>query len=155
MTGKRGTLHERFHRHFKIAETDGCWVWHGATSRQANGSRRAVLKNQSRCVIAARVAWELHHGPIPNGLWVLHECDNQLCVNPNHLFLGTHTDNMRDAAAKGRIVIPNRLSRYTQRQIIILRATGLTMLAISTRLKIGLGSVHKYCALEAAAWMED
>lgn len=52
--------------------------------------------------LAHRVAWELVHGPIADDLCVLHRCDNRLCVNVEHLFLGTRGDNIRDASVKGR-----------------------------------------------------
>lgn len=77
-----------------------CWIW-TASGFSKNYGKVSV---KGKTVGAHRVAWELGVGPIPNGLYVLHHCDNPPCVNyTQHLFLGTHTDNMRDAAAKGRL----------------------------------------------------
>jgi len=79
-----------------IRSRRGCWGWRGSTNPQGYGR---VGKQQ----YAHRVAWEFYNGPIPDGLFVLHRCDNPPCTNPAHLFLGTHEDNMADAAAKGRL----------------------------------------------------
>ena len=62
---------------------------------------------EGRMWMAHRLAWTQAHGPIPRGLFVLHSCDNPPCINPDHLFLGTQLDNMRDAAQKGRLVSAN------------------------------------------------
>ena len=78
---------------------DGCWVWNGAKRTKFSYGVFSI-KHQNHQ--AHRIAWELVNGSIPDGLFVLHKCDNPPCVNPEHLFLGTHIDNMRDMVKKGR-----------------------------------------------------
>jgi len=82
----------------KVKKTESCWEW--TASKNVHGY--GIIKKDGRMHLAHRVLFELTGGKIPNGMQVLHHCDNPACVNPDHLFLGTHGDNMRDMFKKGR-----------------------------------------------------
>lgn len=100
---KRESLQEkiaRFWSHFNKLES-GCWVWRLSKCGSGNAYGQ-VSKFCGRRYLAHRLAWELTNGPIPDGLQVLHKCDNPPCGNPDHLFLGTQADNCRDREQKGR-----------------------------------------------------
>lgn len=82
----------------KVDASGDCWVWTGSVA--PNGYGRFFL--DGKVVYAHRAAYELTHGTIPDGLYVCHHCDNPRCVQPDHLFLGTPSDNALDKVQKGR-----------------------------------------------------
>lgn len=85
----------------KVQKTDTCWLW---TAGKDNYGYGVFAMNGKRR--AHRYSWQLHNGPIPAGLLVLHTCDVPACVNPSHLFLGTDATNATDKASKGRCNAP-------------------------------------------------
>lgn len=90
----------RFWQKVSYPRNTTCWLWVGALDRWLYGQFKPV--SRSSPLRAHRVAWELLRGPIPDGMSVLHSCDNPRCCNPEHLRLGTHADNMDDKRKRGR-----------------------------------------------------
>ena len=91
-------IEERFREKYIKLSKDKCWLWTACTFR---GYGR--IRDGGKFALAHRVSWEIHKGPIPEGMGVCHKCDVPGCVNPDHLFLGTQKDNMSDAREKGRL----------------------------------------------------
>lgn len=103
----------------KTIKTGSCWVWNGEKFHSGYGRIRIHWKKYT----LHRVVFELYVGPIPNGLCVLHKCDNKPCINPEHLFLGTKADNAHDRDRKGRTILhPENLipktSKISRAQVI-------------------------------------
>lgn len=97
----------------KVEKTESCWLWRGAATTRGYGTFRVGRSMKA----VHRLAWEDANGAVPSNLHVLHACDVRNCVNPSHLFLGTHEDNMADRSAKGR-----QHRKLTPAQVVEIRA---------------------------------
>ncbi len=154
---------ERFEARITPVPECGCWLWLGAWHPQWGYGR---LKVDGKDEGAHRVSFELHVGPIPEGMFVCHRCDTPPCVNPAHLFLGTHADNVADMVAKRRNVQfhaagqdhPN--ARLTEPQVIaifhdrrrttdIARAYGVSLPTVCS-IKSGQNWKHLHLLEDAA-----
>lgn len=119
----------------------GCWEWRGATSNGYGyltvGSRKDGTRHTEK---THKAAYRAFIGDIPAGMHVCHKCDNRKCINPDHLFIGTHLDNMRDRDAKGRnvVIIGTRhtnakLDDNKVMEARALRKTGITYSSLANR----------------------
>lgn len=118
--------------------TEACIIAPG----RAGNHGYARFTSNGRTRLAHRAAYERAFGAIPDGLYVLHRCDVKRCINPAHLFLGTHADNMADMAQKGRAARTNvKLSDAEVREIRRLAGTGLSQRAIARRFAVHQGTV--------------
>lgn len=99
----------------------GCWIWRAAISWNGYG----FFKIARKMVGAHRASWTMFRGKIPDGMMILHKCDNPPCVNPGHLFVGTQRDNHRDMVLKGRGINGEKNGRHklNRLQVSIIRKT--------------------------------
>lgn len=146
-------IRARFDAKWRKDETTGCWNWTASTAGKGYGQVR--IPKTRRNVYAHRLSWGLHRGEVPDGMMVLHKCDNPLCVNPAHLFLGDGGVNLQDMAAKGRHLYGERNteSRLTAKQVHAIHdaaASGSTQRAIAE--KFGVGQMQVCRILRGERW---
>lgn len=138
--------------------SDGCWEWKGIRNRGGYGVVVRYDENGKRKhLMAHRFAHMITKGPIPQGLLVLHRCDNPACVRPSHLFLGTHQDNTADMMAKGRINArsgeEHGRAKLTRKQIVAIRAgheAGESFASLGRR--FGVSATHASRIVKGEVW---
>lgn len=130
----------RFWGKVRRAGADECWLWTGSLMTQGYG--QFYLDGPKG---AHRLAYEVSHGPIPDGQSVLHKCDVRACCNPSHLFLGTHKDNMADASRKGRMAVPRQRTRAFKAELIQRYLDGAgTMKELAAAYGVTKMTVHRW-----------
>lgn len=138
----------RFERSYIPEPNSGCWLWIGwarsitATCRDM----RPYFQVSGKRTLAYRFAYELYRGPIPSGLMVCHSCDVSLCVNPDHLFVGTNSDNQQDSLRKGRHASQLHRSSYQERA----RYLGVRNIWTANRVGIGKTTLEQRVTIYAA-----
>lgn len=120
----------------------GCWLWTGG--RYSNGYGSMPSGKKAGNEPAHRFAYRTFKGVIPAGLFVCHKCDTKSCVNPDHLFLGTHQQNMNDMVAKGRGAIGERhgFAKLSDEQVISIRADPRPLFAIAAEHGVSDATIH-------------
>ena len=148
MPSKIIDIEAHFHSLYRKNHETGCWQWIGHKYWTGYG----VFYIQRRSKTAHRVSYEWHVGAIPEGMLVLHSCDNRDCVNPKHLWLGKHQDNTRDCIEKGRFkVLPgskNHNSKLTEvkvKQMRELRQCGLTIKELADNFGTSISNASRIC----------
>ncbi len=119
----------------RVVKTDTCWLWTGYKQKGYGRMSKDYPYTGALGVLTHRVSWELANGPIPEGLCVLHKCDNPSCVNPDHLFLGTRIDNSNDKVSKGRHVRGEKIARskLTEPDVLAIRASKERAVVLAAR----------------------
>ena len=112
-------MFEEFAERFwaRVSKTDNCWEWTGSKSR---GYGSFSMGREYGTKRSHRMSYEMAYGPIPEGLFVCHHCDNPGCVRPDHLFVGTHADNMLDAIKKGRLTHPGPRKTPRKPKVVVI-----------------------------------
>lgn len=132
------TLKERFYEKVALIPFHSCWEWVG--NRKLSGYGR--IDFQKKSYLAHRLSWEIHRGEVPRGMFVCHKCDNPSCVNPDHLFIGSHQENMDDMRRKGRCRRISGVAHYKaklqEKQIVQIRNSDMS----SRRLAVIFGVSH-------------
>jgi hypothetical protein len=131
---------------FWSEQSGDCIVWTGGINHRGYG--QAWSGENGEYTSAHRLSYTVHNGPIPDGMLVRHTCDNRPCINPKHLIVGTHVDNMndmveRDRSLKGELNPATRLTDKDVRSIRAARSAGETLASIAARFGIGASTVAR------------
>lgn len=131
----------------KVQKTSGCWFWTGCRLKRNNGQESyGQIRIGRKIIYAHRMAWELTNGPIPDNIEICHTCDNPICVRPDHLFKGTHSENMNDAKNKHRLWTKSGENHYaaklTIEQVKQIRLSNLSQKKLALLFNVSPSAIH-------------
>ena len=136
---------ERFKKKFVQGNEDECWNWLGAKMGRGYGVLRVGDRNVGTMIGAHRLAWQLSNREIPEGKMVLHKCNNKGCVNPNHLYLGSGSDNMMDRIRDGYAHSQSLARKLFDEDVQVIRGLlkigGLSQELIAKMFKVSQGTI--------------
>ena len=144
--GYNGTLLERFERLYIPEPNSGCWLWLGSL---AGRDGRAMIRMDQEMILGSYASWLLfnNHIPLPKNIHILHTCDMPSCVNPDHLWLGSHSDNMRDCEKKGRRFHPfgerHHQAKLSEAAVLEIRTGALSSEGYARKFGVYLSTVYK------------
>lgn len=131
-----------------VEKTDTCWKWTGAIRSHSKRGGYGTFTMKDKQWISSRASYTLFKGQIPDELFVLHSCDNRICVNPEHLSVGTHQENMNDMKSKGRQANQNGENHGNNKlmdcdicEILVLNSFGFTNIEIAKQFKVSDGLI--------------
>jgi hypothetical protein len=149
---KRMNIVERFLRH--VNKTTSCWLWIG----QKNGNGYGVFSGcRPYGRSAHRIAWILFKGNIPKGMCVLHKCDIRNCVNPEHLFIGTNEDNVKDKTKKRRHVHGEKVfgAKLREKQVLDIRTSSLPRQKLAGKYNVHRGTIDSIKTGRSWGWLDN
>lgn len=143
-----------------VRKGDGCWLWTGSTTGQLNHGQFHLGRIGGHVYheYAHRVSWMLAHGPIPCGQQINHHCDVPACVNPDHLYLGTQGDNVRDGVRRGRYPkyrAPRKMTAEQVREARALRGRGWKLADLANRYDASEGYLSMVCGGKRRTHLPD
>lgn len=146
------SLLDRWRKRVIFSAEENCWDWAGTKMTSGYGY---LTMGGGRKQGAHRISWMLHNGPIPKNIFVLHKCDNKLCMNPGHLWLGTHDDNMADMCAKGRQSKPGKLSENEVREVRKRFADGETQVDLGKEYGVSFSAISQMITHRTYKWVDQ
>lgn len=143
MSDAKHAIQNNFWDNYEPIPECGCWIWTRSTCSKGYGQ----VWYDGKLIRAYRLSWILSNGPIPNGMCVLHRCDTPLCINPQHLFLGTRKDNILDMCKKKRNVnlfgVQHGMAKLTEQQVRAIRKSNESLSCLSKRYGVVKSAIAK------------